>query len=180
MLHTVYRAARRIGVEVIGGVHGDRLVVVLGGAADPLAATEKLLAGFGDGPVVVGPAVPIAGRGDRVGPGRAGRVPGGARPGRPRPGRWPPPTCCPSGPWPATRRPGGSCGRTSTARWCGPAANCWRPWTRFFAAGGVLESAARALFVHPNTVRYRLRRVGEVTGFVPARPPGTRSRCGSR
>src|SRR2546430_872935 len=55
---TVSRAARRLGVEVLGGVHGDRLVVVLGGAADPLAATEKLLVGFGDGPVVVGPAVP--------------------------------------------------------------------------------------------------------------------------
>ena len=58
VLHTVYRQARRIGVEVIGGVHGDRLVIVLGGAADPLAATEKLLTAFGDGPVVVGPAVP--------------------------------------------------------------------------------------------------------------------------
>ncbi|MEV1290520.1 hypothetical protein AB0J06_25945, partial [Micromonospora sp. NPDC049679] len=34
VLHTVYRAARRIGVEIIGGVHGDRLVVVLGGAVD--------------------------------------------------------------------------------------------------------------------------------------------------
>src|SRR5262249_54460904 len=40
----------------------------------------------------------------------------------------------------------------------------------FFAAGGVLESAARALFVHPNTVRYRLRRIGEITGFVPLVP----------
>jgi len=37
----------------------------------------------------------------------------------------------------------------------------------FFASGGVLESAARTLFVHPNTVRYRLRRVGEVTGLTP-------------
>ncbi|MFD1320245.1 PucR family transcriptional regulator, partial [Micromonospora sonneratiae] len=37
----------------------------------------------------------------------------------------------------------------------------------FFTAGGVLESAARALFVHPNTVRYRLRRVADVTGFSP-------------
>jgi DNA-binding PucR family transcriptional regulator len=37
----------------------------------------------------------------------------------------------------------------------------------FFAAGGTLESAARALFVHPNTVRYRLRRVADVTGFSP-------------
>jgi DNA-binding PucR family transcriptional regulator len=37
----------------------------------------------------------------------------------------------------------------------------------FYAAGGVLESAARTLFVHPNTVRYRLRRISEVTGFTP-------------
>jgi DNA-binding PucR family transcriptional regulator len=34
----------------------------------------------------------------------------------------------------------------------------------------VLESAARALYIHPNTVRYRLRRVGEVTGFSPLLP----------
>src|SRR5262245_12270916 len=57
ILHPLYRAARRMGVEVLGGVHGDRLVVLLGGAADPLAATEKLLVGFGSGPVVVGPTV---------------------------------------------------------------------------------------------------------------------------
>jgi DNA-binding PucR family transcriptional regulator len=37
----------------------------------------------------------------------------------------------------------------------------------FFAAGGVLESTARALFVHPNTVRYRLRRIAEITGRSP-------------
>jgi DNA-binding PucR family transcriptional regulator len=37
----------------------------------------------------------------------------------------------------------------------------------FFAAGGVLESAARELFVHPNTVRYRLKRVAEVTRLSP-------------
>jgi DNA-binding PucR family transcriptional regulator len=37
----------------------------------------------------------------------------------------------------------------------------------FFAAGGVLESTARALFVHPNTVRYRLKRITEITGLAP-------------
>lgn len=58
VLHAVHRAARRIGVEAIGGVHGDRLVVLIGGAPDPLAATGRLLTGFGDGPVVVGPPVP--------------------------------------------------------------------------------------------------------------------------
>ena len=40
----------------------------------------------------------------------------------------------------------------------------------FFANGGVLESVARSLFVHPNTVRYRLKRIAEVTGFAPLNP----------
>ena len=30
-----------------------------------------------------------------------------------------------------------------------------------------LEATARALFIHPNTVRYRLRRITELTGFSP-------------
>ncbi|MBX6768209.1 MAG: helix-turn-helix domain-containing protein, partial [Actinomadura rubrobrunea] len=33
--------------------------------------------------------------------------------------------------------------------------------------GSSLEATARLLFVHPNTVRYRLRRVAELTGLVP-------------
>jgi len=37
----------------------------------------------------------------------------------------------------------------------------------FLDAGGALEATARALFVHANTVRYRLRRVAEVCGEVP-------------
>ncbi|MGH3647790.1 MAG: PucR family transcriptional regulator, partial [Micromonosporaceae bacterium] len=40
----------------------------------------------------------------------------------------------------------------------------------FLAAGGVLEGTARALFVHPNTVRYRLRRITDVTGLSPVSP----------
>jgi DNA-binding PucR family transcriptional regulator len=33
-----------------------------------------------------------------------------------------------------------------------------------------LEAAARILFVHANTVRYRLRRIAEVSGLVPTEP----------
>ncbi|HVH23623.1 MAG TPA: helix-turn-helix domain-containing protein, partial [Pseudonocardia sp.] len=40
----------------------------------------------------------------------------------------------------------------------------------FLEGGGGLESCARALFVHPNTVRYRLRRVAELTGRSPTDP----------
>ena len=36
--------------------------------------------------------------------------------------------------------------------------------------GRSLEAAARPLFVHPNTVRYRLRRVAKVTGWDPTDP----------
>ena len=35
---------------------------------------------------------------------------------------------------------------------------------------GGLEACARTLFVHPNTVRYRLRRVSELTGRTPTDP----------
>ena len=35
-------------------------------------------------------------------------------------------------------------------------------------SSGSIEATARALFVHPNTVRYRIRRIAEVTGYHPA------------
>ena len=35
-----------------------------------------------------------------------------------------------------------------------------------------VTATAKALFVHPNTVRYRLRRIGELTGFDPQRFSG--------
>jgi hypothetical protein len=166
VVHVVYRAARRIGVDVLGGVHGDRLVLVLGGAADPLAATEKLLVGFGDGPVVVGPAVPSLDEAtESVRAALAGYRAAPAWPAAPRPVAAADllPERALAGDVEARRilrqdvygalvRSGGELLETLDA---------------FFAAAGVLESAARSLYVHPNTVRYRLRRVAEVTGLAP-------------
>ncbi len=40
----------------------------------------------------------------------------------------------------------------------------------YLDGGGSLEGTARALFVHANTVRYRLRRSHEVTGLDPTDP----------
>ena len=37
----------------------------------------------------------------------------------------------------------------------------------YLEQGNSLEATARLLFVHPNTVRYRLRRVSELTGLAP-------------
>jgi len=166
VLHTVYRAARRIGVDILGGVHGDRLVVVLGGAADPLAVTAKLLVGFGDGPVVVGPAVPrLDDASESARAAIAGYRAAVAWPAAPRPvaaGDLLPERALAGDPdarrvlrqeiFSPLARAGGELLETLDA---------------FFAAGGVLESAARVLYVHPNTVRYRLKRVAEATGLAP-------------
>ena len=40
----------------------------------------------------------------------------------------------------------------------------------YLDSGGSVESCARELFVHPNTVRYRLKRIAEVTGRDPMNP----------
>jgi hypothetical protein len=169
VVHVVYRAARRIGVEILGGVHGDRLVVVLGAASDPVNATEKLLSGFGDGPVVVGPSV--ASLDEATESARAALA--GYRA---------------AAAWPAAPRPVAAADLLPERALAGDAearrilrqdvygalikagGELLDTLDAFFAAGGVLEGAARALFVHPNTVRYRLRRVGEVTGFAPLSP----------
>ncbi|WP_189169359.1 PucR family transcriptional regulator [Pilimelia anulata] len=164
VLHTVHRTGRRIGADVVGGVHGDRLVVVIGGAAKPAAAAEALLPGFGEGPVVLGPAVrsldeaTASARAALAGYRAAPAWPDAPRPvaaddllaeralaGDPEARR-----LLRHDVFGALVRSGGELLETLDA---------------YFAAAGVLESAARALFVHPNTVRYRLKRAAEVTGF---------------
>jgi len=169
VLHIVHRLARRMGVDVLGGVHGSRLVLVLAAASDPLAATEKLLAGFGEGPVVVGPGVPTLDEASESA--RAALAGFRAAPA-----------------WPAAPRPVAAADLLPERALAGdPEARrilrqevfgslvraggeLLETLDGFFATGGVLESAARGLYIHPNTVRYRLRRVGEVTGLSPLLP----------
>ncbi|SES09387.1 PucR family transcriptional regulator [Actinokineospora terrae] len=45
-----------------------------------------------------------------------------------------------------------------------------RTLVAWFEVAGSAKEAAELLFVHPNTVRYRIRRVQELTGRDPARP----------
>jgi DNA-binding PucR family transcriptional regulator len=44
--------------------------------------------------------------------------------------------------------------------------------TVYLETGGTLEGTARLLFVHPNTVRYRLRRVTELCALSPSSSRG--------
>jgi hypothetical protein len=49
--------AKRARLDVLAGVQGNRLVVLLGGTDDPLLAAERFSGRFGSGPLVVGPVV---------------------------------------------------------------------------------------------------------------------------
>jgi DNA-binding PucR family transcriptional regulator len=40
----------------------------------------------------------------------------------------------------------------------------------YLDSGGAIEACARKLFVHPNTVRYRLKRITDFTGRDPTTP----------
>ncbi|MDQ1463952.1 MAG: hypothetical protein QOC73_893, partial [Actinomycetota bacterium] len=42
--------------------------------------------------------------------------------------------------------------------------------SRYLEEAGSLEATARALYVHANTVRYRLRRAADVTGYAATTP----------
>lgn len=169
ILDAVQRAAKLAGVQVLAGVPGERLVVVLGGVEDAVAGTRPLLPEFGPGPVVVGPTV--ADLGAAGASARAALAAVRAAPG-----------------WPAAPRPvpaedllperalaGDEEARRTLVH------DLYRPLaeagavlldtvTAYAESGGALEGTARTLFVHPNTVRYRLRRVAEVCGRSPTDP----------
>jgi sugar diacid utilization regulator len=169
ILDALQRAARHAGVDVLAGVPGDRLVVVLGGVADAVAGTRPLLPEFGAGPVVVGPTVADLGAaGASARAALAGIRAAAGWPGAPRP-------VLAADLLPERALSGDEEARRTLVE------DVYRPLaeagptlldtvTAYAESGGTLEGTARTLFVHPNTVRYRLRRVAEVCGRTPTDP----------
>jgi DNA-binding PucR family transcriptional regulator len=160
-------AARRARLDLLAGVQGSRLIVVLGGTDDPMAAAEKLAGLFGPGPLVVGPTV----RDLRAAHPSARAALAGLR-------------AVPA--WPDAPRPVSSDELLPERALDGDAdavaalvTHAYQPLlaggaalldtlTAYLEQGSSLEATARMLFVHPNTVRYRLRRVTELTGYTPS------------
>lgn len=161
--------ASRLGIESLGAVQGRRLVAVLGGLEDPSPAVGALVECFGEGPIVIGPTVPhlfAAGRSARA----ALSGLGAARA------------------WPDAPRPvmadellvervlagDATARRALIDRIYRPLLAAGRGLfetaTTYLDGGGGLESTARVLFVHPNTVRYRLARIATVTGYDLSQP----------
>ncbi|MBB3052004.1 DNA-binding PucR family transcriptional regulator [Prauserella isguenensis] len=165
--------AARAGCPVLLGVQGTRLVVVAGGADDEQARDGALLdtlaAAFGDGPIVAGPTVSglaeaHASAAEALSAMRAVV----AWPGAPRPVRSIDllPERALAGDPSAERRLVDEIAKPLEE--AGPA--LLATVEGYLETGGVLEMCARQLFVHPNTVRYRLRKAAELTGRNAADP----------
>jgi len=141
-------------------------VVVLGGTADPLAAARQFAGRFGTGPVVVGPAAADLQSATRsAAAALAGLRAAAGWPDSPRP-------VLATDLLPERALDGDAQARAELV------SEVYEPLRRggsalldtvitYLEQGSSLEATARLLFVHPNTVRYRLRRISELTGLAP-------------
>jgi sugar diacid utilization regulator len=164
-VEAVRRRARQHHMDALCAVQGDRLVVVLGGVDDPDKAARAIAEFFGPGPIVVGPMVPDL----LVGNVSARAAVAGLRaakgwPGAPRP-------VCSEDLLPERALAGdGHARRRLVTEVYTPlttaGASVLETVSVFLEEGGSIEATGRHLFVHPNTVRYRLRRVAELTGLT--------------
>ena len=165
----IRRAARRHAAECLVAIQTDRLVLVLGGLRDQTQSLARLAAVFGDGPVVHGPTVgsvfDAKQSADRA---QAGLRAASAWPQAPRP-------TASEDLWPERAINGDPLALRSMVE------AVWQPLsasstglvdtlTTYLSVGHSLEATARELFVHANTVRYRLRRVSDITGWDPLLP----------
>jgi hypothetical protein len=173
-VEAVRHAALKAGVDMLGSVQGDRLVVVLGGSelSSPQRALEvvRSFAGvFGPGPVVVGPAVEhLMEAASSTRAALSGYRAAAAWPEAPRP-------VGSHDLLPERALSGDGHARRALARdlydpLAGAGGGLLETLVTFLDQGSSVEATSRALFVHANTVRYRLRRIHEVCGYSPTDP----------
>jgi DNA-binding PucR family transcriptional regulator len=159
---------------MLGAVQSDRMVVVLGGPPldTPGHAVDlvgRLASNFGPGPVVVGPAVDhLMEAAASAREALSGFRAAAGWPERPRP-------VAAQDLLPERALSGDGHARRALARdlydpLLAAGGGLLETLVTFLDQGLSVEAAARALYVHANTVRYRLRRIHEVTGYSPSDP----------
>jgi len=176
----VRRTARRLSVDVLIGVQGSRLVLVIGRARVPgkeiegdelpfAEIAQRLEESFGPGYVVLGPPVAAlidAGHSARAA--LAGFAVARAWRGAPRPVEA-------DDLLPERALAGDTLAKVTLIERIFRPLQAHSPdlvttlWS-YLDNGRSLEATARELFVHPNTVRYRLKRVSEVIGWDATGP----------
>jgi len=159
------RAARRAAQDALVSIQGDRVVLVLGGE-NLVAAAQGLVPRLAVGPVVIGPEVPHLGEAWRsASAALAGIRAVAAWPGAPRP-------VLADDMLPERVLAGDAAARDSLRHAAfeplrDAGGSVLETLSAYLENGRSLEAAARDLYVHPNTVRYRLRKVSEITGWDP-------------
>ncbi|MEJ7629716.1 MAG: helix-turn-helix domain-containing protein [Nocardioidaceae bacterium] len=162
----IKRSAHVGGFDALCAVQGERLVVVLGGVDDPDKAGTRIADHFGAGAVVTGPVVEdLLAANVSARAAVAGLRAAAAWPQAPRP-------VSSDDLLPERALSGDGHARRQLVD------EAYRPLadgsqtlldtlTAYLDTGGSIEATARVLFVHPNTVRYRVRRITDVTGLSP-------------
>jgi hypothetical protein len=165
----VRRVARGAGMDALCATQGDRLVVILGGVTDADTAAHAVVRFFGDGPVVVGPrSEDLASAHVSARSALSGLRAAVGWPDAPRP-------VASDDLIPERVLAGdGHARRHLVEDVFAPLAEAKGTLidtlTAYFQQGQSLEATARALYVHPNTVRYRLRQAADLTGLAATDP----------
>lgn len=170
-IDSIRRLVGERGFDLLASTQGDRLVLVLGGpsgtAGTALTVITDVAEHFGPGQIVVGPEVS-----DLVEAAMSAR---GALSGIRAAEAWPsaPRPVAADDLLPERALAGDGHARRMLAREIygqlrDAGADLLETLVAYLDNSGSVEATARALFVHPNTVRYRLRRIAEVSGYHPA------------
>ena len=158
------------GRAALADVHGTWLVAIVSGALAPTdRCLGELLSAFADGPVVIGPTAPtFSGAHRSANEAIAGMNAVAGWSGAPRPvlARELLPERALLGDASAIAALDTEVMRPLAD--AGPALT--ETLDAYLDSGGAIESCARKLFVHPNTVRYRLKRIADFTGRDPTSP----------
>ncbi|HEY9291372.1 MAG TPA: helix-turn-helix domain-containing protein [Microlunatus sp.] len=173
-IESIRHESAKAGIDMLGAVQGDRLLVVLGGGdiADPEFASrtvERFAGIFGPGPIVIGPPVDhLADAPQSTRAALSGYRAAAGWPDAPRPVRADEllPERALSGDGHARR----ALARTIYAPLADAGSGLLETLIVFLDNGASVEATARSLFVHANTVRYRLKRIQEVSGYSPTDP----------
>lgn len=165
-LDEIRRAAQKWAEDALLGVHDDRLLIVFGGVADIDQAAAALAHYFGPSDVIIGPRVDSLAEASTSASAAVWALrTAAARPATPRPVH--------AADLLPERAVAGD--RSAVAelitRYYEPlgagAGQLHDTVAAYLEFGGSLETTARALHVHPNTVRYRLRKITGLIGLDP-------------
>jgi DNA-binding PucR family transcriptional regulator len=166
----VHDVVQRNGRAALSDVHGTWLVAIVSGALTPTDRfLAELLGVFADGPVVIGPTAQTLGAAHiSATEAIAGMNAVAGWSGAPRPvsARELLPERALLGDATAIAALEAEVMRPLAD--AGPALT--ETLDAYLDSGGAIEACARKLFVHPNTVRYRLKRIADFTGRDPTLP----------